>query len=317
MSSGTMYTALILDDDAPVFNRAIEACGLEGINLVSAESVAEALPCLEGVQIILGRPDYTAQIIHEAPMLQWVQSTWAGIEPLCGPGLRSDYLLTGVKDIFGPLMSEYVFGYILAQERNILKTYQNQVKCHWEPIGYRGLNGLTLGLVGTGSIGLHVAGTARHFGMNVLGMKRTPGTIEGIEKIYLPSERTEFFPQLDYLVVVLPDTPGTRDFITEADLELMKDSAILVNVGRGSTIRQQDLVTGLQQNSIGGAILDVFAEEPLPPDSPLWQMDNVLITPHNSAFSFPSQISSIFCENYRLFRAGKDLKHLVEFDQAY
>ena len=312
-----MNSLLILDDDAATFQKEVELCDLPELKILCADNPEEARAYLAEAQIILGRPDYVAEVLPEAKNLQWVQSTWAGIEPLCAPGLRTDYLLTGVKDVFGPLMSEYVFGYILARERSILATHANQQKRNWDPIAYRGLEGLTIGLVGLGSIGRHVAATAKHFGMSVLGMKRTPGDIDNIDRLFLPSDGAEFFPQLDYLVLILPNTSTTRDFITRTELALMKDSAVLINVGRGRTVNQPDLESALRNKRIGGAILDVFAEEPLPADSTLWEMENVVVTPHNSAFSFPRQVSAIFCENYRRFLRGGQLDHVVDLERGY
>ncbi len=148
------------------------------------------------------------------------------------------------------------------------KPIENQQKRHWHPIAYSGLDGLTIGIIGLGSIGCHVAGTAAHFNMRVLGMKRTPGTIKHVERIFLPAERSEFFAQLDYLVITLPDTPGTKRFIRLSDLQLMKETSVLINVGRGINVCQDDLITALTSGYIGGAVLDVFEEEPLPDRQP-------------------------------------------------
>jgi phosphoglycerate dehydrogenase-like enzyme len=153
--------------------------------------------------------------------------------------------------------------------------------------------------------------------MRTLGLKRTPGDIDNVEQIYQPTELNQFLPQLDYLVLVLPDTSETRCFISKNELALMKDTAVLINVGRGVTIDQNDLIAALQARIIGGAILDVFEEEPLPPENPLWNMENVVITPHNSAFSFPDQVAEIFCENYLRFIKGLPLRHEVNFSQGY
>ena len=153
--------------------------------------------------------------------------------------------------------------------------------------------------------------------MRVLGMKRTSGEVDFVDQLYLPSELDIFLPQLDYLVLILPDTVESRNFITRKELKMMNESSILINVGRGVTVNQSDLIAALESKNIGGAILDVFEEEPLLPDSPLWGMKNVVVTPHNSAFSFPEQVVDIFCENYQRFVDGLPLHYAVDFKRGY
>ena len=312
-----MNKLLILDDDASTYLAEISKRNLPKIEIVSALDIPEAQKHAPFVNIIFGKPALVASILSETKRLQWVQSTFAGVEPLCKPDLPNNYLLTGVKDLFGSLMREYVFGYILARERSILATDRNQQRKIWHRIKYRSLADITIGIVGLGSIGKEIALTARHFDMKILGMKRTPDNVDFIDRLYLPSELDEFLPQLDYVVLILPDTAESRDFITIRELNLMKKSAVLVNVGRGATVNQKDLIAALDSERIGGAILDVFEEEPLPSDSPLWSMENVMLTPHNSAYSFPEQVTDIFCENYMSFVNGSPLDCVVDFNRGY
>ncbi|MBT8345151.1 MAG: D-2-hydroxyacid dehydrogenase [Desulfofustis sp.] len=312
-----MNKLLIYDDDASIYLAEIEKRNLPEIEIHTAISPEEAQLQAPTTDIIFGRPVLVASILPEARQLRWVQSTFAGVEPLCESHLPDNYVLTGVKELFGSLMSEYVFGYILARERSILATARNQQKKIWKRIKYRSLSGVTIGIVGLGSIGREIARTASHFSMRTLGLKRTPGDIDNVEHIYQPADLNQFLPQLDYLVLVLPDTTETRCFISKNELALMKDSSVLINVGRGVTIDQGDLLAALQARIIGGAILDVFEDEPLPPDNPLWNMENVVITPHNSAFSFPDQVAAIFCENYLRYVNGLPLRHVVNFSKGY
>lgn len=312
-----MNSLLILDKDAPTYLAELEHQDLTGLDISATSELDEALQMVEQADIIFGQPAMVADVLSNAGRLRWVQSTFAGIEPLCRKGLRTDYLLTGVKDIFGTLMREYVLGYILARERSLFETYENQQNKVWHRIKYRSLADITIGIVGLGSIGKSIARAADHFNMRVLGMKRTEDEIEGIEQLFLPDQIDEFLPQLDYLVLVLPDTPESRRFITRQELALMKKEAVLINVGRGVTIDQRDLIDALESRQIGGAVLDVFEEEPLPPDSPLWSMENVIVTPHNSAYSFPVQVAEIFTDNYRRFIEGSPLRYAVDFGRGY
>lgn len=312
-----MNHLLIIDNDAPAYRAELEEQIAADCDLFATTEIQEALNYVPRAEIVLGQPALVAEILPAAERLRWVQSTFAGIEPLCRPELRTDYQLTGVKDIFGTLMREYVLGYILARERSVLKTHQNQLDRAWHRITYRSLAEITIGIVGLGSIGRSIASTASHFDMRVLGMKRTADQIDGIEHLYLPAQIDVFLPQLDYLVLVLPDTAQSRNFITAKELQLMKKSAVLINVGRGATVNQQDLIEALADKQIGGAILDVFETEPLAADNPLWGMENVVVTPHNSAYSFPAQVAKIFMDNYHRFVRGEPLRYRVDFERGY
>ncbi|BDD89402.1 D-2-hydroxyacid dehydrogenase [Desulfofustis limnaeus] len=312
-----MHKLLILDTDARQYKTLIEQRMIGRLAIATAADATSARHFLEMSDIILGRPDLVAQILDHAPRLRWVQSTFAGVDALMAPDLPTGYLLTGIKGVFGPLMSEYVLAQIVNRERNLIDAYTLQRQHVWQQQPYRGLSGLTIGIVGLGSIGRHVAKTAHHFGMRVLGMKRSPASVDHVERIFLPHQGPEFLPQVDYLVLILPATTATHHFIARKELELMKRNAVLINVGRGCTVAQDDLTTALRERIINGAILDVFEEEPLSSDSPLWDLPNVTITPHQAAFSFPEQIATIFCRNYKLFCKGRPLQHQIDFARGY
>lgn len=312
-----MNTLLIIDKEAGIYASALEKELLPELRIEVAQSPIEVPTAALKANIILGQPALIAPLLTKTDRLQWVQSTFAGVEPLCIDGLRRDYLLTGVKNIFGSMMSEYVFGHILARERHLLATRRNQEEKVWISIPYRSLSNLTMGIIGLGSIGRHVAATANHFGMRVLGMKRTPGVVEFTEHVYIEHERDDFLPQLDYLVSILPDTPQTRRFLRLEDFQKMKPSAVLINIGRGTVIERGALIKALEQEYITGAILDVFEEEPLPLENPLWQMPQVTITPHNAAVSFPEKIVEIFCDNYQRFIDHRSLKYIIDIDRGY
>lgn len=312
-----MNRLLILDDDAPIYEKELRKRDLPDLDITLADSSAAAAPLLPEVELIFGKPALVAEVIGGAERLKWVQSTYAGVEQLCRPDLPRDYLLTGIKGLFGSFMREYVFTYILARERSLLQTYENQQRKVWSRINYRSLADVTIGIIGLGSIGLEIARTARHFDMRVLGVKRTPGRIDCVDQLYLASEMDQFLPELDYLVLVLPDTPESRQVISAREFRLMPPRAVLINVGRGSSVNLSDLVQALESGQISEAVLDVFEQEPLPEDSPLWTMDNVMITPHNSAYSFPEQVAGVFSANYALYIAGAPLKYVVDFERGY
>lgn len=312
-----MNKLLVLSDNAEEYVCFLLEKNLPDLAISVALNSKKAQPFLSQTNIILGNPELVASVIQNAPKLEWVQSTFAGIEPFFKAGRRTDYLLTGVKDIFGPLMSEYVFSYILAIERKVFqaRNYQQQIK--WKRLPYRSLSDLTIGVCGLGSIGQEIAQTAAHFRMRVLGLSRTAKHFSLAEKVYGPNEICQLAEQVDYLVVVLPNTLETQSMINQEVLQALGSEAILINVGRGAVVDEQALIQALDNKTIGGAVLDVFNTEPLSSDSPLWTFDNVFITAHNSAVTFPDDIANLFSLNYHQFINKRALKYVIDFNRGY
>ncbi len=307
----------MLAEDADRYAPLVKAADLPKLEIVTAASAEEALPLVSGCNIFLGEPPLIAEVIASASGLQWVQSSWAGVDRLCRPGLRHDYLLTGVKDIFGPLISEYVITYLFALERQIFALLDSQSQKQWCPRPYRLAGDITLGIIGLGSIGRYLARTAGCFGLRVTGLSRSGKSCDGVEKVFTRDDFAGFLAEPDYLVLTLPDTPATRHFVNAEFLGLMKPSAVLINVGRGSIVNETDLIQALRQGEIGAAVLDVFETEPLPGDSPLWELPNVFVTPHFAAASFPQDVVSIFVDNYARFIQGRTMLHLIDFERGY
>lgn len=312
-----MNRLLILAEDANNYLSMINAVGLSGLEVVAATDLQKAAEQLASSNIILGEPALIEQVLASATQLQWVQSSWAGVDRLCQPHLRTDYALTGVKDIFGELITEYVMGYIFALERSMFDMRDDQSGKNWQPRPYRQAKDIRLGIIGLGSIGRHLAKSATDFGMRVTGLNRSGNPCEGVEKVYTEENQAEFFANADYLVLTLPDTPKTRHFINANTLEMMKPSVVLINVGRGSIINEDDLVDALQEQKIAAAVLDVFETEPLPQDSQLWELPNVYVTPHVAAASFPQDVINIFVQNYARFTSGEPLLHVIDFERGY
>ncbi len=312
-----MNKLLILAADAAKYKALIRSADLQQLEIRSAGDVVSAEALVDGCNIILGSPLLISELLASAQQLEWVQSSFAGVEHLCRPGLRQDYVLTRAKGIFGPLISEYVMTYLFALERQVFTMRSNQLEKRWQPLIYRPSKEITLGIIGLGSIGRHLARTARHFGMRVTGLNRSGDPCGDVEKVYTVDDMARFLETPDYVVLTLPDTPLTRHFINADVLGMMKSSAVLMNVGRGKLINEADLVVALREGTIGGAVLDVFANEPLARDNPLWQSPNVFITPHNAATTFPGDIVRIFVENYGRFLRQEALRHVVDFELGY
>jgi phosphoglycerate dehydrogenase-like enzyme len=279
-------------------------------------SAEQALDEYDGEAILFGNPDMIGRLLPTMPAVEWVQSSWAGITPLLALD-RRDYVLTGVKDVFGPQMSEYVMGYLLAHELKVLERIKAQREHRWLETRSGALEGKQIGIMGSGSIGQHVAKTAAYFGMTVSGLSRSGTPVEYFENMFNISEKEGFLNELDYLVTALPHTTDTDNLIDSAALSLLPNHAYLVNVGRSNVIDDEALMQALRNKTLAGAVLDVFDEEPIPEASGLWDTPNLSITAHIAAISDPLLIVPIFVENYRRFVGGKPLNYIIDFDAGY
>ena len=312
-----MNKLLILSADAEKYYTLIKEADLQQLEISAASDIASAREKIAGCNIVLGDPPLIGEVLASTDSLAWVQSGWAGVEQLCRPGLRRNYVLTNAKGIFGPQISEYVMTYLFAFERRVFGMRSNQLNQHWQPLAYRPASEITLGIIGLGSIGRELALTARHFGIRVTGLNRSGKPSEEVEKVFTVDQLADFLKEPDYVVLTLPNTPQTNHLIHADVLNVMKPTAVLINIGRGNSINEADLVYALREGIIGGAVLDVFEKEPLARDSQLWKLDNVYITPHTSAISFPGDISAIFIENYHRFIRREPLMHVVDFELGY
>lgn len=308
---------LILSKNADAYLRLIRAANLPGLSITAASGPEEVPAPDTDCDIVFGEPSLISKVIAQLSDLRWVQSTWAGVEPLLDPALRRDYVLTNARGVFGGLMSEYVFAYLLAHERRILQRHAAQAAGQWDKTPPGTLRGRKIGLMGVGSIGACLARTAKHFGMTVRGYTRTSETCTDVDAYYHGTDLTEFAADLDYLVSVLPNTADTCRIVNASLLDRLPQKAVFVNVGRGSAVDEVALADALGKGTIAGAVLDVFQEEPLPAEHILWHTPNVRITSHTAALSLPEDIVRVFIDNYFLFIRGAALRYQVDFERGY
>ena len=311
-----MPTCLIVTATAEEYVEELTRLADEPIPFKACTSADQALKEYTDESVLFGRPDMIADLLPSMPTVDWVQSTWAGVTPLIAAE-RRDYVLTGVKDAFGPQMSEYVIGFLLAHELRVLERMQMQKEHSW----FKGLSGTLegkrLGIMGTGSIGQHIAKTAGYFGMTVTGLSRSGSPQPGFDTVLQTDELHQFLEALDYLVGILPNTPGTDKLLNAAALARLPKHAYVVNIGRSNVVDDEALIGALANKELAGATLDVFDEEPIPEDSPLWETPNLTITAHVAAVSYPSIIVPIFIDNYRRYTNRETLKYVVDFDAGY
>jgi phosphoglycerate dehydrogenase-like enzyme len=262
-------------------------------------------------------------ILELAPRLRWLATPSTGIDHLRGTGmLESQVEITNVAGLAAGVIAEHVFAAILFFAKRLRHFEQEFRERKWRMTRLRSLEGKTIGLVGIGNIGQAVAVRASAFGMRVLGVGRgAPGgrSVPGVERIVSRGELPELLGAADHVVLAVADTPETRGMIGAAEIAAMKPDAILVNVARGTVIDEGALVEALRDGRIGAAALDVFAHEPLPESSPLWELPNVLITPHVAANfdEYMPRAIEHFASNLRRFVAGDALENRFDRDRGY
>jgi glyoxylate/hydroxypyruvate reductase A len=240
----------------------------------------------------------------------------AGNEDLVkNPNLPESVILTKAT-VYGEMMAEYVFAYLLYFGRNLPKHFEDQKKKIWDRKRPERLRGNVMGILGLGSVGKEIARRGKQFGMRIIGFKRTPERMKNMDQVYGPQDLKKMIPLVDHLVVALPFTPETYHLLGEEELNLIKDGAILFNIGRGTVIDERALTKVLKDGKIR-AVLDVFEDEPLPRGSELWNLENVIITPHVSGINIPEEICEEFVRNYRRWLRGKPLIGLVDRGKGY
>ncbi|MFN1552289.1 D-2-hydroxyacid dehydrogenase [Vibrio natriegens] len=269
-------------------------------------------------QIVLADPPLLSQRLDEFSQLDWVQSTFAGVNTLMSAELRQDYTLTNVRGIFGPLIAEYVIGYCISHYRHFSLYHQQQQNRQWQPHLYTSLQSKKMVILGTGSIGSYLAKTVRAMGIEAIGINRTGIPTPGGEfnQTFHINELTSALKQADIVVNTLPSTPETL-YLLNSETLCHLNQAILINVGRGDVLEDKGLLLAIKNRWIEHAILDVFEQEPLPKEHPFWRLPQITLTPHIAALSFPEQVVEIFAENYLNWRDGFTLNYQVDFDKGY
>ena len=265
------------------------------------------------VEVAVGAPPDLAAIIPRCPQLRWVQSTWAGIDAIAH--FASEKLeITPLKGVFGPAMAEYVMGWLLAIERNVISRASHT---QWTPSLEPRITGKRLGIMGTGGIGTAIALAAKSHGLEVIGLNSDGRAVEGFNTCYPSADRLAFAQGLDYLVSVLPQTSQTDNLIDHEVLMRLNPGAIVINAGRGNAVVEADLIASLAAGHLRAAVLDVFRVEPLPPDDPLWSTPGVHITSHTAGPTPDEAVAEVFGRNLKLYLAGEPLADAVAAGRGY
>lgn len=295
----------------------LEALGAElEVRFPSADRpLADAV---RGADIVLCW-DFQFSAFHEAwsnaDRLTWIFWPGAGVDSLLFPELQeSEVVLTNCRGVFDRAMAEYVLGLIIALGKDFPGTIRRQARHVWQHRLTERLEGKEALIVGVGSIGREIARVLRAFGLEVRGLGRRRREAPDFGVVHGPGELDERLATADFVVVVCPSTPESRGMFGAARFRAMKPTARLINVARGAILDEAALIEALREGTIAGAALDVFTREPLPGDSPLWDMENVIVSPHMSGdfHEHLDVVAAAFLENLARFRSGQPLLNVVD-----
>lgn len=287
------------------------------IELDAAANSEEVSSRLLHADVLLSANSFPIEQLKDATNLQWIHVQGAGVNRWVDAELPMGIRISRTTGSFGPRMAEYAFCYMLVATQHVREVLYNQANHQWVPLQPSVLHGKVLGIAGVGNIGSCVASRGKAFGMRVKGLAHKPKPEVEVEKWYSPDELPTFVEDLDFLVISLPLTPETRGMFRANVFDSMRPSAWLINVARGPIVDEADLVAALQMGKIAGAILDVFDEEPLPPDHLLWSQPNVIVTPHQSGGTCVDEVIEVFEENLHRFRKGVQLLNEVDLQTMY
>ncbi len=278
---------------------------------------------LRGAEVLFTPTATPQDITRRAPKLRWVQTGGAGTEGLRGhPVLETDVIITTGSGIHGIPMAEFALTYMLHFAKNLPQLAQNKAEHRWQAHMTQELYGKTLGIVGLGEIGKEVARLARAFGMRVIATKRSAIGSEAstVADEVLPASKLPYLlGESDYVVLSLAATEETRRYISDAEMKLMKSTAVLINISRGYVVDTDALLQALKEGWIAGAALDVASPEPLPLEHELWDMPNVFISPHMSSATdlYMERLTNLFCENLRRYISGEAMLNVYERSLGY
>jgi len=259
-------------------------------------------------------------ILPAMPKLRWAQAMTAGVEGwLALPDLPASLTLTCARGTHQESMPENIIGAVLYVAKPYALAVENQKRGLWVHSVAQPLTGKTLGILGLGAIGQDVARIAAALGMRVIGTRRRPEPMPNVAKVLPPDRTPQVLAESDFLLLLLPATPETENFINTGRLAMMKPSAWLLNFGRGHLIKDDDLVAAVSAKRIAGAVLDVFRQEPLPADHPFWTTDGIIVLPHIGG-PHPQRdrfVARLFADNLGRFLDGKPLKEVVDREAGY
>lgn len=280
---------------------------VSSVHLEQAESYDGALTSIPTANVVITR-ELTSELLDRANDLDWIQALNAGVDSYDLNRIEEmDVALTSAAGVHANPIAEQVVGYMLAFERNIHRGIEQQRRHVWQHYGGGELRGKTLGVLGVGEIGGRISELGSVLEMTVLGTRRdTTGCPDAVDEIHPPDKTHRILAASDYVAVATPLTEQTRGLLALEEFASMKNEGVLINIARGPVVDQDDLVTAIQKGKIRGAALDVTDPEPLPQDSPLWDLSDVIVTPHMAGATphYWERCADIFATNYERYLDG-------------
>jgi phosphoglycerate dehydrogenase-like enzyme len=258
-----------------------------------------------------------------APRLRWLQATSAGIGQFVK---RMGYaesmpntVFTTASGVHAIPLAEFCIMSMLNHYRGLAQMQADQAAHRWERFATTDLPGKTVAVIGMGNIGAEIARLSQAHGMRVIGSKMTPKPLPNVERLFAHDDLHAMLGDADVVIMTAPHTPVTDQMLDAAAFAAMRDGAFFINIGRGATVDEAAMIAALQSGKLSGAALDVFAEEPLPVESPLWDMPNVLVSPHSASTSDKEneRITTLFCDNLRRFLNGQPLRNVLDVERLY
>jgi phosphoglycerate dehydrogenase-like enzyme len=284
---------------------------------------SEKLPALlKETEILLIFLQCDRKMIDAAPQLKWIQAISAGVDymPLDEIGRRG-IVLTNGRGIHKIHMAEYAVAAMINLARGFHLLFRNQLQKKWaRSVPQEEIHGATVGIIGLGAIGAEIAKKAAFMGMRVIGVKHTPGPVDHVEEVHSPDDMAAVFRHSDYIINLLPYTQETEKLIDRRFFDQMKPTACFINIGRGRTVNEDDLIEALRNKKIRAMVSDVYYTEPLPPESPLWDLDNVIMTPHICGVSpqYMARAVQIIAHNLDVYLSGQgEMINLVDMQAGY
>jgi phosphoglycerate dehydrogenase-like enzyme len=304
----------------PLVDHVIQRIMALGIEVLAVDSEADALLVIRDADCFYGR--MTRDLLENAGRLRWIQATSAGLDNYFFPELRrSDITLTNLRGIYSDVIADHVFAFLLMFARGMHIYHARKLAGVWEKgVDVIHLGSKTLGVIGLGGIGLEVCKRGHAFGMRVIGVDPAPkDRPDYVEAIYGPEDLRVMLADSDFVIICVPHTGETEYMLGDDGQRAMKPGSILINIGRGKVVDLAALVRHIESGHIGGAALDVYEEEPLPSDHPLWKMDEVLLTPHVAGISAEIQgrREDLIVENARRFMNNEILLNVVDKERGY
>ena len=318
-------TLLVLANPAARYLAALERLP-DSTHIVVGDTKEAFLDKVAGADVIftgMGFAPLLRELWPDATRVRWVHSFSAGLDNVLFPELiESTAVMTNARGVFARSLGEFVIASVLFFAKELRRMIRQQREGVWEPFDVEEVHGQTMGIVGYGEIGRAAAERAHALGMKTIALRRRPELSSDdplVDRTVGPDGLFDLLREADYVVVSAALTPSTRGMIGEAELNAMKRSAVLINVGRGPVVVESALVRALRENRIKGAALDVFDEEPLPVGHPFYDLENVLLSPHSAdhTATWLDEAMQLFVENFERFVKGEPLHNVVDKSEGY